>query len=157
MKKKIVILLSLAIIICILLRTCGGNSAVKATIIDNDGTTVELSAKELCEIEESNEASFNNKYKLAEATIEGIVYSVDETQVVLELEGRIPAYKITLEGGWKVEVLQESHKEVIDLKSGDKVEIVSHIQSCFAGTVSMSNLTYSERQGWADNTVITVR
>ena len=63
MKKKNMLLLPLILIMSCLLCACGGGEA-KATIVDNDGNEVLLSAKEVEELYDTNQVSFEKNMQV---------------------------------------------------------------------------------------------
>ena len=106
-------------------------SETTATVINNDGITETLTARELIKIHDGNSVAFNKKYFEAEVTVIGTVESVHGTTV---LNGHTMSAYIELEGGWRVEASSED--VVIDLLPGDTVKVTGHIYSAF-GNVSL--------------------
>ena len=135
MKKRILAII-MVMAMCLALCACGGgNSSAKASIVDNDGNSVSLSAVELSQLYDENSASYKDKYQGAEATIS--------------------VYVIKLKEGWKITVLEEFHDEVLDLSSGSKVTVTSHLQLCSGQQVSMMDI--GQHFGWHDDTIITIQ
>ena len=62
MRKKILAITTI-LAMCLALCACGGGTA--ATITDNEGNTVQMTAKELKEIYQENEARFDKLYENA--------------------------------------------------------------------------------------------
>ena len=160
MKKKLVLLLSVVLVIGTLFVGCAGNTLessrdprdTKATVVDTDGQTVEISSKELIALREENSAKFSDKYWATQATINGTVEKVDSQW---ETWGSTTesVYVIYLEEGWVVTVLEEEHPEVIDFSKGDKVEITSTIQGGhWSGRVPMAKIG-----NYGDGTEIVVK
>lgn len=152
MKKKILSVL-LITVICISTLCACGNSATdtKATIVNNEGATEELSSKELYAINEENSAKFEKTYWNAQVTLTGTVESVDNyphSHMTCDM------YQINLKEGWEVEVVAEFHEEVIDLVEGDKIKVTSNLQSAFTSDILLYH--YGQKGEVYDNTVIEV-
>lgn len=153
MKKLLAMVLVLVMVLS--LGACGGGngSSVKATIIDNDGATVSLSSKEILEIYNGNEAKFDKSYEGAQVTIAGTIESIEA--------GRNSSlgqsvYGITLEEGWWIMVLKNSHDEVVDLVPGDKVTITSTLQGCSVDKVELFSISSSGKV-FKDKSTITIQ
>lgn len=141
MKKKF-LAITMVLALCLSLCACGGSSDTKATIIDNEGNTVQMTAKELIALDDENSAKFDNLYQNAEITLVGTVESVDsgfrENGVSFLWD------RITLEGGWQIQMYHGSHDEVLlELSAGDTVEITSKIKSTFGSCVNMFDVITS--------------
>lgn len=154
MKKRILAIIMI-MAMCLALCACGGgNSSAKASIVDNDGNSVSLSAVELSKLYDENSASYKDKYQGAEATISG---TVDNVSTNFEKFGTTSksVYVIKLKEGWKITLLEEFHDEVLDLSSGSKVTVTSHLQLCSGQQVSMMDI--GQHFGWHDDTIITIQ
>ena len=88
MKRKFLAIFMM-LTMCLALCACGGGTA--ATITDNDGNTVQMTAKELKEIHKENEAKFNDLYQGADIELTDTVESVSTDTVELK-------------GGWEVQL-----------------------------------------------------
>jgi len=167
MKKLLSLIMVLMMILS--LAACGGASSeasnapeveaeteviIPATIIDNEGNEVQMTADELRAVEEENAAKFKQLYKNAEITITGTVESVDAYQMKFGSNNK-NVYYVNLEEGWRAIVLQELHGEVIDLSRGDKVEIKSLLRYCGATHMEVYEIGQLGSE-WTDKTVITV-
>lgn len=95
-----------------------------------------------------------DKYQGAEATISD---TVDNVSTNFEKFGTTSksVYVIKLKEGWKITVLEEFHDEVLDLSSGSKVTVTSHLQLCSGQQVSMMDI--GQHFGWHDDTIITIQ
>ena len=165
MKKKIAVLLSLVMIASVLVCGCGNenenagltadSTEIKATIVDGDGETVELSSKELLAIQRENSAKFNQQYKDTEATIDGTVKRVENVYKAFG-SNSVAVYELYLEEGWRITLLEEEHPEVVDFSKGDKVEITSTIRGVWAGDVEMYRIGHMGSE-WNDRTEIVVK
>ena len=169
MKKKMVLLLSLIMVLSMSFYGCGsGNdndsekvgsevnlTDTKASIEDNDGAIVELSATELLEIDEENGAKFDQKYKEAKATIVGTVQSVDSVSESFGSTWK-KVYKLNLEEGWCITLLEEAHPEVIDLSKGDKVEVTSIIKGASVYEIDMYDIGMMAGD-WCDDTQVIIK
>ena len=124
MKKKILSVLLIAVICISTLCACGNSATdTKATIVNNEGATEELSSKELYAINEENSAKFEKTYLNAQVTITGTVESVDSYR-----HSFFPCdmYQINLKEGWKIEVVADFHEEVIDFVCEGVKEILPY-------------------------------
>lgn len=139
-KKALIIIMVLAL--CFALCACGGSSETKATIIDNEGNTVQMTAKELIALDDENGAKFDNLYQDAEINLVGIVESVDSG--FMQNGVSFLWDRITLENGWEIELYHGSHDDVLlELSAGDTVEVTSKIKSTFGSCVTMYDVVTS--------------
>ena len=135
MKKWISMLL--ALVLCMSLCACGGENATeetadlgKAAITTKDGEIAMMSAQELIDVYNGNEASFAALYGGAQIHFTGTVQSVKlDTSVVVE-SGSVKASqnKVIFEEGWSL-VLSVDNKN-IDLASlvpGQAYEVTTGI------------------------------
>lgn len=145
--KKITLLL-LALVMCFSLCACGGESAGTnadadtektdnislATIVDNEGNTVEISAKELLDLEKENEAKFEKYYLGADITFIGTVKSITTNYITSGSSTKLDA--IVFEEGWKVELAQGQYEDIlVELSAGDKVQVESQIWSTWDNVI----------------------
>ena len=138
--KKIVSLL-LAGALTLSLAACGGENNTTnaesdtpntdtsaATIITNEGDTVTMTAQDLIDAYDSNEASFNKLYQYAEIQFTGTISNIKvDTSVIVE-PGSVKAgqQKIVFEEGWCL-VLSEDNStyDLADFNAGDVVNVTS--------------------------------
>ena len=145
---KRVVSLILALCIGLIFCACSGNKGngrtgdtdnpketVKATIVDNEGNTVQMSSNELCKIHKENAANYKTKYFGAEATISGTVEKVE-----LGTFDTCPGYVIHLQEGWEVMVGQVEHPEVADFSTGTKIQISAVLEYPENGIAKMAGM-----------------
>ncbi len=155
MKKRILAIIMI-MVMCLALCACGGGTS--ATITDNDGNTVQMTAKELISINNENESKFKKQFELADITVEGKVEKVEEAMIDFSIR-YVDVIHLYLEGGWQVDLLKDKHEEVIDLSKGDSVKVSSKISP--AATLSgnyipLADYNVSQRK-LQDNTTITLQ
>ena len=151
--KKITTLL-IVLIISVLFVACGQSVQEKkatASITDNEGNTVELSAEEVQEIYDGNEAKFEKLYQGADISFIGTVESVDSgfrnsgSDILLD--------SIIFEEGWQVSLLHGSHEDLlIELSPGDMLEVHTQIYSGFGIWVDLRGT--SPRGGYNEDTLL---
>ena len=127
MRKKNTMLLGLILIMSCLLCACGGNDS-KATIVDNEGNEVQMTAKEVEELYDTNQVSFEKKYAGAKIHFIGTVESVDE-----HLGGLGEATMVSdieFKEGWEVTVPSAEYESIIlEMSAGTKVEVTTNIMN----------------------------
>lgn len=97
-----------------------------ATVIDNEGNTIEITSDELIKINKENEAKFEKYYDGAKITFVGTVKSVEYG--LLLHTSHIICDTIEFEEGWKVYLSHEQYYDLlVELSAGDKVEVQSNI------------------------------
>ena len=142
MKKKVYKLILMSLVF-ILLTGCGNSvfigkekdnnkvSAIKkATIVDKEGKTVEMTSKELKKIYDQNEAKFDKYYKVASITLVGTVKSVETN--FREIGSSTTLDAIVLEEGWEVNLPAGYYEDtLIELSAGDLIYVDTNIFSCF--------------------------
>ena len=161
MKKLFALLLSLILIVS--LCACGNtkqtttnnaankaNSAneVKATVINKDGGTESLSAKELADIKESNPLNFDNKYWCAKVTVTGKITDIGGLS---NINGTNYKWTLTIEGGewdWFIGDSEYNTSTVTQdfiatLSKGDTVQISGEIVGASFKQCDISNGTIS--------------
>ena len=136
MKKKILAIIMI-LTVCLAFCACGGGGST-ATITDNDGNTVQMTAKELISINEENESKFKKQFELADITVEGKVEKVEEAKLDFSFR-YVDVIHLYLEGGWQIDLLKDKHEEVIDLSKGDSVKVSSKISR--AATFNVTYIT----------------
>ena len=156
MKKKILAIIMI-LTVCLAFCACGGGGST-ATITDNDGNTVQMTAKELISINEENESKFKKQFELADITVEGKVEKVEEAKLDFSFR-YVDVIDLYLEGGWQIDLLKDKHEEVIDLSKGDSVKVSSKISRAATFNVTYITLydySVSQRE-LQDNTTITLQ
>lgn len=156
MKKKILAIIMI-LTVCLAFCACGGGGST-ATITDNDGNTVQMTAKELISINEENESKFKKQFELADITVEGKVEKVEEAKLDFSFR-YVDVIHLYLEGGWQIDLLKDKHEEVIDLSKGDSVKVSSKISRAATFNVTYITLydySVSQRE-LQDNTTITLQ
>lgn len=137
MKRLFTLVLSAALTLS--LTACGGTSGgdggskedlSKATITTNEGDTVTMTAEELIEAYDSNEARFNKLYQHAKIEFTGTVdYIKVDTSVLID-GNKVTSgqQKIVFQEGWCL-VLGEYNEEydLADYSSGDKLKVTTGI------------------------------
>lgn len=134
MKKAVSLLLALSVLI--LMCACGGASAKEspATIIDNQGNTVEMTHDELFQVYKENELKFEKLYGAAKITFVGTVESIN-TEIRAAATGPLRNIcwdEIEFEEGWTVLVHHGSYDDILmELGAGSKLQVESQIQYAF--------------------------
>lgn len=99
---------------------CACSSATPATIIDNEGNTIEMTAEELIEIAEGNNAQYE-KYYLGAA--------IEVTGEVSQIETGVGPYDndcVYLEEGWVIRT-EDGWYDWADVAIGTKLKVKSNI------------------------------
>lgn len=110
----------LLIFVLVLIITGCGNKGTKASIVDNEGNKVEMTAKELLDINSENSAKFEKYYKEAEIELTGTVEKVSTN-----MGGWI--YDIVyLDDNWEI-VFSKDYYDLSELEKGTKIHIISTI------------------------------
>jgi len=138
MKK--VISLILVLIMILSLSACGGTSS-GATIIDNEGNTIQMTADELMEAN-GNEVYFDKMYAGAEIVVEGTVEKVDFG--FYSNGSPILFDRVELEEGWEVYLPHDAY-DLAELAVGTKVRIASNVYRTFVN-VELLGCFYDEDQ-----------
>ena len=131
MKKKIFAII-MVMTLCVSFCACGGGTT--ATITDNEGNTVQMTAEDLEKISDENEAKFEDLYKGAEIELTDTVESVSSDTV-------------SLKGGWKVQLSKSKHADILaELSKGDSVYVKSNISIVFDGVElkGMHGISYDD-------------
>ena len=142
MKKAISILLALVIVLSLCACSVASNSPATispATIVDNDGNTVSMTAKELCDIYSENKAKFDKYYYGATISFTGTVESV---QTNLRKNGSSTTVdSIKFQEGWEVHLLHAWNDDIlVELSKGTVVKVSSKIYSCSGNTVDVRGM-----------------
>ena len=141
MKKILALMLAAALALSLV--ACGGGSGedgttsaptedetLKATIVTNEGETVEMTAEELMEICDSNEARFNKLYQYAEIEFTGTVDYIKVGTSVLVEDGKITSdqQKIVFKEGWCLVLSKNNTKyDLADYGSDEVLHVVTSI------------------------------
>lgn len=152
MKKKILAII-MVMAVCLALCACGGGTI--ATITDNDGNTVQMTAKELKKIYDENETRFDTLYQNAEVTLTGTVESINSNFMY---SGTSTLYdSIELKDGWQVDIAHGSHDDVLlELSAGDTITVTSKINSAFGLNITLCSMRSKDGHIWTDYSEITL-
>ena len=162
MKKYISLLL--ALVLCLSLCACGGGNntennnssaekedTTKATVITNEGETVTMTADELIEIYDSNEAKFNKLYSGAKITFVGTISNIKvDTSVIVE-SGSVKAgqNKIVFEEGWSLVIgADNTTVDLADLDVGAVYEVTTSIVGAPFDTDFLKTVSDNNRVIW---------
>lgn len=156
-KKKKILVIFMVLALCLSLCACGGSGVTEATIIDNEGNTVQMTARELIALANENEVKFDKLYNRAEINLVGIVESIDTntrfngSTILMDI--------IKLKDGWEICMYSNSHDDVLqELSAGDTVEITSEIYFTFGSVVTLENIVGSGSPiKWRDESTITLK
>ena len=152
MKRKVLAIIMI-LTMCLVLCACGGGTA--ATITDNEGNTVQMTAKELKEIYKENEARFDKLYENAEVTLTGTVESIDSNFMYKGTSTRYDS--ITFEDGWQIDIAHGSHDDVLlELSAGDTITVTSEINSAFSANIRLCSMRSPDGRLWEDYSEITL-
>ena len=162
MKKTLALFLAVALMPS--LAACGGENNTTnaesdtpnidtsaATIIRNEGGTVTMTAQDLIDAYDSNEASFNKLYQYAEIQFTGTISNIKvDTSVIVE-PGSVMAgqQKIIFEEGWCL-VLSEDNTtyDLADFNAGDTVKVTSSIVGAPFDTDFLQTVSDGNRVVW---------
>lgn len=138
MKKALSLLL--ALVLCLGLCACATQSSSPAAIVDNDGNSVSMTAKELCDIYSENKAKFDKYYYGAAINFTG---TVEKIETDFRQNGSdIRVDRIIFQEGWEVYLLHGWYDDVlVELSKGTVVEVSSKIFSCFGNTVDVRGMS----------------
>lgn len=128
-----------------------GETDVKAKVINNNGVTENLTAKELCDLSDANPVSFKNTYWCAKVTVTG---KVKEIGGLRSINGTYYNWTLEVEGGecdWfigdkKYNTSTISEDLIASLSKGDTVEISGEIVGASFDEVDISNGTISVKK-----------
>ena len=153
MKKLLAFVLSAALMLP--LAACGSGSnhsdTSAATIKTNEGDTVTMTAEELIDAYDSNEASFNKLYQYAEIQFTGTISNIKvDTSVIVEPGSVLSSQqKIVFEEGWCL-VLSEDNStyDLADFNVGDVVNVTSSIVGAPFDTEFLQTVSDGNRVVW---------
>ena len=152
MKKALSLIL--ALVLCLSLCACGENSTgtnTKATIETNEGKTVQLSAEELFNEYDGNEARFNKLYFGVTISFTGTVKSIKTETEVLNGKGNVTAKenKIVFEEGWCVIIGHANETyDLADYYPGQKLEVSTGILTPAFDTEFLKTIADNNRVLW---------
>lgn len=145
MKKVISILLVLVMALSLCACSTAPNAPVAgasnspATIIDNEGNAVSMTAKELCDIYSENKAKFDKYYYGATINFTGTVESVQTG--FRENGSSTTVDSIKFQEGWEVHLLHGWNNNIlVELSKGTVIKVSSKIFSGFANTVDVRGM-----------------
>ncbi len=161
MKKIFAFILSLVLITS--LCACGTNTqtnsgsttktGIKATVVNNDGNTEQLTAKQLCDFSDANKISFEKKYWCARVTVTGKIKKIESSTTI---NGTHYNWTLLIDGGdgnWFIGDQRFNTSTVTEdflasLNIGDTVEISGEIVGVSSSfkEVDISNGTISVKK-----------
>ena len=105
----------------------GSKNAAPATVVDNDGNTVKITAQELKDIYDTNSLRFDKLYQGADITFVGTVKSIKTVR-----DGSFVYDRILFEEGWEVSLLAGDKEDfLLKVSAGDKIKVQSQINDAF--------------------------
>ncbi len=123
-----------------------------ATIVTNEGETVEMTATELIDVYDSNEAKFEKTYTGAEITFTGTVKSVNTKCSVCATAGKVSANqnKIVFEEGWCLIIGSENYNaiDLADIEKGETITVTTGIVGAPFDTDFLKEVSNNERVMW---------
>lgn len=157
MKKAVTLILALMLLLS--LCACGGNSengagtedTSKATIVTNEGETVELSAQDLFDEYDANEARFAKVYRGATIEFVGTVDYIKFETAVPSDANRVTSNqnKIVFEEGWCLILGDENTTyDLADYDPGQKLKISTGILGAAFDTEFLQNVADNNRVVW---------
>ena len=151
--KKIITSLSLFLLIISLTAcaTIATENDVYATVVNNQGVTEQLTAKQLENIKSENAIAFEKNYWSATVTVTGAVKEITGKYI---LNGTYYDWTVTIEGGecdWFIGKAQYTETTITEdflatLKIGDTIEITGDIVGASMGICDISNGTLSAKK-----------
>ena len=160
MKKALSLILALAL--CLSLCACGGRTdttnevptqptEIKATISTNEGKTVELSAQDLFNEFDGNEARFNKIYKGATIKFVGTVKYIKTNTLVSTGDGTATSdqHKIVFEEGWCVIIGHANTTyDLADYYPGQRLEVSTGILDAIFDSEFTQDVADNNRVVW---------
>lgn len=124
---------------------------LKATIVTNEGETVTMTADELIEVYDSNEAKFNKLYQYAQIEFIGTVdYLKVDTSVIVK-SGTVTEHqqKIVFKEGWCLVIgTGNTAFDLADFNTGDKLKITTSIFGSPFDTEFLQTVSDNRRVVW---------
>ncbi len=160
--KKVLSLIGLVALL-LSLAACGGDAgkskkddkaeekASAATITTNEGKTVTMTAEELIDAYDSNEASFNKLYQYAEIQFTGTISNIKVDTSVLVESGKIRSgqQKIVFEEGWCLALSEDNTTyDLAEFNAGDVVKVTSSIFGAPFDTEPLQKASDEKRVLW---------
>ena len=156
MKKAVTLILALMLLLS--LCACGGNSengagtedTSKATIVTNEGETVELSAQDLFDEYDANEARFAKVYQGASIEFVGTVDYIKVKTYVCDGDGATTDQnKIVFKEGWCLVLgCENTTYDLADYYPGQKLKISTGILSAAFDTEFLQSVADNNRVVW---------
>ena len=155
--KKITAL-SLVFMICLLSCSCNGNTtkiepeentAVTATITSNENKTINMTAEDLFNEFDSNEARFNKLYKGATIEFTGIVKNIKvDTPVNNGSGASAQQNKIVFEEGWCLILSKDTTFDLASYFPGQKLTVTTGILTASYDTEFLQSVADNNRVVW---------
>lgn len=149
--KKYVIILCIVLIVIGSLLLISNNKNSEAKIIDNEVTETMMTAKDLMNLFDENEARFYKLYGGALIEFEGTVKSVSvDTQVIIS-DNKISSNqnKIVFEEGWCLIIGENNEQyDLSTFNKGDKLKVVTGIATTPYSTDFVKQVCDNQRVVW---------
>lgn len=162
--KKVLSLITLVALLLSLAACSGGEDAgpskkddkaeekaSAATITTNESKTVTMTAEELIDAYDSNEASFNKLYQYAEIQFTGTISNIKVDTSVLVESGKIRSgqQKIVFEEGWCLALSEDNTTyDLAEFNAGDVVKVTSSIFGAPFDTEPLQKASDEKRVLW---------
>ena len=132
---KRILALFLALLMALSLCACGGDTeaddeTAKATIVTNEGETVTMTAQELMDEYDTNEARYKKLYKGAKIDFTGTVATIKTNTSVIVEDNSVKATqnKIVFEEGWCLVIGAENTSfDLAEYSKGQKLKVSTGI------------------------------
>ena len=135
MKKLLALLLALVMVLS--LCACG-SKAVTATIVTNDGETVQKTREELSKEYDGNSVSYGEKYEGASISFVGTVESV--SQYYSKTMGH-SIQQIDFDDGFQLQLVDGFFDDIIsDISKGDKLEVTTNMHGASMSAVYLNSI-----------------
>ena len=155
--KRIISILLVLTIMATLSACLPSTKEEPATVTDNYGNTAQYTSYQIRSVYNENEAKFEDQFVGAKITLTDTIYSIETTEkYFVGGIGDVGFYKITLKRSWEVLLVSSEHPEVIDLKKGDKIQVISKIDSSNSYDVILGDYSVYSSSLIGDSTEITV-
>ena len=142
----------LVFVLCLSLCSCGAKSTdAKATIVTNDGKTVELTAQELFDEFDANEARFEKIYGGADIEFVGTVKTIKTDTGVYSGDNKVTSQqnKIVFEEGWCLIIgAQNTKYDLADYYPGQELKVSTGIVSAAFDTEFLQSVADNSRVVW---------
>ena len=126
------------------------NNMPKATITDNEGTVTSMSAQELMEIYDSNEANFNKRFLGANIEFTGTIEKIKTNTSVIVNDGVISTDQnvIFFEEGWALVIGKFDDIDLSSYEKGEKLKVTTGIISSAFDTDYVKKVSENKRVVW---------